>query len=507
MTMRVTILTTVMGESGSLLTAGSTYTVNNEFGAALVGGKRATDTDGVLTPPQTEMKPYLATDPITGNVTGLVGPGNRRFLPQPAPPSLRPVIGICGDSIGALSVLNPAYGNGWSTRSAVTWAQAMLGQPWVFPTSNMFAVSGSLLKSATASVSVIDTQLPLIIASNKNRQIQRMFISIGTNDINAGNTYTTIITNYAVLIQSLTAIGIIPVCMSILPRGSTSGFLAANQLAQRINLWLQKQADVYGLIEYIDLQLDVLDSTTAYGNILTSASADTLHPNIRSAYSMGLTINNYYRAKSIYRTPRYATSTADIYVAVTNTSGVISDTPNPYMTGGTTAPTGMTSGGGGWAVGTRTLQNTATKPVVNLTVSASTQHSLYQSAAAAAGWLVSDKIQEGDYLYGIMEIELQNCVNVLPSMYLRDRNGVTSVDANWSSMNEAVDFTVPGGVITSSASQTLHLETPPSLVRAYGGSSNAAALLYFNMTGATGASGSAVVKAFEMRKVVDGVYL
>ena len=48
MTMRVTIITTLMGESGSLLTAGSTYTVSKVFGAAIVGDKRATDTDNVL---------------------------------------------------------------------------------------------------------------------------------------------------------------------------------------------------------------------------------------------------------------------------------------------------------------------------------------------------------------------------------------------------------------------------------------------------------------------------
>ena len=53
MTMRVTLTTTVMGESGSLLTAGSTYTVSKAFGAALVGGKRATDTYSVLTPAPT----------------------------------------------------------------------------------------------------------------------------------------------------------------------------------------------------------------------------------------------------------------------------------------------------------------------------------------------------------------------------------------------------------------------------------------------------------------------
>lgn len=66
MTMRVTLTTTVMGESGSLLAAGSTYTVSEAFGASLVNSGRATDTDRALTPAQTELKPYLATDPLTG---------------------------------------------------------------------------------------------------------------------------------------------------------------------------------------------------------------------------------------------------------------------------------------------------------------------------------------------------------------------------------------------------------------------------------------------------------
>ena len=75
MTMRVTILSTVMGESGSLLAAGSTYTVGDQFGQELVNSGRATDTDRALAVPQTELKPYFATDPLTGAVTGLVGPG------------------------------------------------------------------------------------------------------------------------------------------------------------------------------------------------------------------------------------------------------------------------------------------------------------------------------------------------------------------------------------------------------------------------------------------------
>ena len=81
MTMRVTILSTVMGESGSLLAAGSTYTVGDQFGQELVNSGRATDTDRALAVPQTELKPYFATDPLTGAVTGLVGPGGVAIPP------------------------------------------------------------------------------------------------------------------------------------------------------------------------------------------------------------------------------------------------------------------------------------------------------------------------------------------------------------------------------------------------------------------------------------------
>jgi len=54
MTMRITMLATLMGESGSLLTSGSTVTVSKAFGATVVGSGRATDTDGTLRPTSTE---------------------------------------------------------------------------------------------------------------------------------------------------------------------------------------------------------------------------------------------------------------------------------------------------------------------------------------------------------------------------------------------------------------------------------------------------------------------
>ncbi len=48
MTMRVTIIASLMGEAGTVLEAGNIYTVSQPFGEAIVGEGRATDTDKVL---------------------------------------------------------------------------------------------------------------------------------------------------------------------------------------------------------------------------------------------------------------------------------------------------------------------------------------------------------------------------------------------------------------------------------------------------------------------------
>lgn len=75
-TMRVTMTRTTMGESGSLLTAGSTYTVSTAFGAYLVGqAKAATDPDGALSPLGSEPL-RLATNPVTGAASAVDPAGN-----------------------------------------------------------------------------------------------------------------------------------------------------------------------------------------------------------------------------------------------------------------------------------------------------------------------------------------------------------------------------------------------------------------------------------------------
>ena len=68
MTMRVTMTTTVMGEAGSLLTSGSIYTVSDAFGQSLIGLKRATDTDLVLSQAPTATGTTALTDTTASRV-------------------------------------------------------------------------------------------------------------------------------------------------------------------------------------------------------------------------------------------------------------------------------------------------------------------------------------------------------------------------------------------------------------------------------------------------------
>jgi hypothetical protein len=83
MTIRVTMSQTRLGEAGSLLEAGLTYTVSDEFGAWLIGRKYATDTDALLpessqeqariTLSTTRLAELVATSQLVPNTIYVVG--------------------------------------------------------------------------------------------------------------------------------------------------------------------------------------------------------------------------------------------------------------------------------------------------------------------------------------------------------------------------------------------------------------------------------------------------
>lgn len=146
MTMTVTMSTTVMGEAGSLLNSDTTYTVSKAFGASLVGSKRATDTNRVLSPPQTESKPYFQTD-ANGNVTGLVGPDNANVSKGWA---LRSAMEI---ALRSNAIIDPPWAPAptWAAATVYLYGQCVRGAA-VGSTGNIYMLAGSNASTGGSAV-------------------------------------------------------------------------------------------------------------------------------------------------------------------------------------------------------------------------------------------------------------------------------------------------------------------------------------------------------------------
>lgn len=91
MPMRITMTQTRMGEAGSLLVSGSTYTVSDKFGQEMVGYRYATDTDGVLSFPKATGRQNLLYDPLSQSaVSGDGTPFGSSLIYQSAVPVTAP---------------------------------------------------------------------------------------------------------------------------------------------------------------------------------------------------------------------------------------------------------------------------------------------------------------------------------------------------------------------------------------------------------------------------------
>ena len=193
MTMSVTMLITVMGESGSLLNSGSTYTVTKAFGAALVGGKRATDTYGVLTPASSENKPYLALD-TSGNVTGLVGPGGGNLgLPTPTKISEVPyLMASFGDSraLGEVNITSPDFSVTSALMRATRLPAMLMGEMGDVEYSRNYGVSGDLCAnwgSTTRAISGGGSGTASITNLCNETALDFVAVQYGINDVISWN--------------------------------------------------------------------------------------------------------------------------------------------------------------------------------------------------------------------------------------------------------------------------------------------------------------------------------
>jgi len=417
----------------------------------------------------------VTQSPATGALSGV----------RSSPEALIPRIALMGDSIAAQTT---DYASKRNAAGAVSWMLARLGQPWYLPNSANFAVGGTSCDAIRAN------QLPLVLAANASRKISRVFMSCGTNDTNSGRTLSAIKDDLQAMFEALLNAGITPVHHGILPRGNDGAMTNAKRQNLHLNEWMAWYAYTRGGLEFIDCSVAVANNATAFGNAVTSMmDGSVLHPLDNGAYAMGAVLADYYSARGVSPGIRFAGSQADVYDATHNPWGVVFDNPNPTLQGGTTAPTNMTTSGGTWAMSTRTLAGGQTKPIASCTLAASTTHFLYGDALASGAW-DTENIREGDWVYAKAEIELVNCAN-LKAVELRiaENNGPGAV-----THGDLVEAT--GGLFNTGTSLTLRTMTPPVQIRPYGGSGSASVFARQQIVTGAGATGTAIIKAFELRK-------
>lgn len=397
-----------------------------------------------------------------------------------------PAIAIMGDSINHQST-NATGGVNTVDRGIVPWMLAYLGQPWSFEPSDNFAVAGTTLDVMIAG------QLPALIAAASTRKYKRVFLSAGTNDTNAGRSIPDIKADYITVFKAIWSIGAIPVMWGILPRGADGAITNAKRQNQQINEWLWLMAQA-GALEYIDIGETIADNSTAFGNIVAGFAYDgLLHPNTKGANLLGRALADYYVQRGVKPGLKFATQQGDQFDRTYNPAGVAFNAANPLLQGGTTAPTGMTATGGTWSKVSRTLQNGQTRSDCQCALAASTTHYLYDDWTTTGAWTAS-QLQPGDIIEARALVEITSGVGINNvNIQLAENNG-TGATQNYGL--GAID----AGIVDNT-SHVLYLKTPRIAVRDYAGSGNCSIFARANIVTGAGASGTAVVKALEVRKV------
>ena len=421
----------------------------------------------------------------SGNVTGLVGPDGVGY---PVPTQRAARVALMGDSIAQQNTNSSATVSSKILHGYLVWALAYLGQPWDFTPDDNYAVNGTSLDV------MLSAQLPEIqTAVADGTRYQRVFISGGTNDTNASRAIADIKADYLAIFNGLRALGAIPVCHGILPRGIDASLTTAKKVNMQINEWLAQQAAT-GLIEFIDVTASVADNAAAYGNALTTCMYDSgtsnLHPNARGAALIGKAIADYYSATGVVPAIKFATQAGDLYDRTNNPHGSLFS--NPLLQGGTTAPTGMFTSGGTWSKVNRTLANGQVRTDCQCVLAASTTHYLYDDWITTGDW-ASTELQPGDVIEARAWVEITSGVNINEiNLRIEESNGVTTFIVRDMSTSNAG---IPDG------NHVIYLKTPPLTVRDYGGSGNASIFARLDVVTAAGASGTVVVKAFEARRI------
>lgn len=418
-------------------------------------------------------------DPLTGGSEILSGESNIAGSLL----SGRPSVATIGDSIAEQGCVELAY----RAKGIVPWMLSYLGWPWEYQFADNYAVFGTTLDV------IVRDQLPVFKAAAKNKRYAKAFVSAGTNDTNAGRALADIKADYLTLFSGIRDAGAVPVMWGILPRGTDGAITAAKKANQLLNEWLFTQSKL-GVLEFIDVTETFADNSTAFGNCIASIMYDgLLHPSDKGAALAGKVLADYYKASGVAPGIKFATQQGDKFDRDANPSGVAFSSANPLLQGGTTAPTGMSTSGGTWSKVNRTLQNGQVRTDCQCVLAASATHYLYDDWVASGAWS-SLQLQPGDVIEGRALIEIQSGVSIKNvELALSENNGSGNFDYHCLAIG--TPSAIPDG------NHILYLKTPQCIVRPYALSGNASAFLKAIAVTDAGASGTFIVRAFEIRKV------
>lgn len=413
--------------------------------------------------------------------------------------SLRPRRwGGMGDSIFSQNSSVTSSTRYLNAKGFLVQALMRLGWPASFEPEDNFATAGA----NSAQMLAVGGQVDAIIASSARSPIDRIFISMGTNDPGNGLTYTQTITNLALIFTRLRDAGITPVYTCILPRGNDGAMTSAKRTSLAVNAWAQEFAAANSWCEVIDCGIYLSNNANAFGNIITThADGSFLHPNDTGAELMAIAIEEYYTQRGLGRLWRPLVNRADIYDATNNPWGVCFESPNPMFTGtggalagGATGqvPDGHTGTSGTWSKGTVTLPNGTTRDTAIVTLGNSLTHHLYDDATAVGAWATEGPLP-GDRIYAAARVRLQNTASVTQfKLTLAESDGTTSFTCECGNQ----DSTTPAKLNVGATAKEFWLVTPTLTVRPYSGAGNCS--MYARMQVTTGASAAGTMEVLDM---------
>ncbi len=342
----------------------------------------------------------FATDPLTGAVTGLVGP---RGVNLGMVTKLGTTCVVFGDSFtarnkGATTSRDLDWGY-------FNWAQFLMGSP--FTLLYNAGVSGNRTDQMLARMTDVTAYSP-----------DWCFVQGGINDVTFGTTAANIAINLQNICTQLAGRGIRVVFLSVAPNSQSAGnSTKVQQINQAMREWCQR---TYGQVIFVDTYALMVDSTLTTGALASGMSDDSLHPSGKGARAMGQAIANALQ----YQLPNrnfLPSSNGESY-GIDSTSKQLLDNPM-HATGSPVAATGTGASGNvpsswqgsasGMTAGTAVFTPSQTRTdgigleqqIVIANAEANSSVNIRQSPAAA-------RLAIGDTVYFVGQMKITGAANL-----------------------------------------------------------------------------------------------